>query len=846
MNMKRFLLTLVCCSPLVFSPSISFSLDLTGPNGEQALSYEQYGPISAVETLWGMSTKLRPDNSVSIQQTLVAIYKLNPYAFYKGNINKLIPESVIAVPTLEFIQGQTDKEASALIAKYSGKKQVQISEENLPPVAPAKESVIKEPVKKEAAEKPVTEIVQPEVAELVKDNLVDKKELIAVENKLDALKNELNIVNEQLVVATETNQSLKLKLKPLQDELSALTEQIESELLIHKKLQQIIDDYRAQLDAVAERPFSGEGLINEILRWITSSLINLLIVIISPILFLLTIFAVVIRIRSKHSLAQQEQELAESTAILMEESGQFDALLTEDLSNEPEQELDFTTDDSMVQDTGKEAPQAEAINIDDDETFTIAEESERIDLTDEDDAFAVVDLTEAEEPETSEDDPFGIGALAEEEDLISSVDLDDSEIQTSEDDPFGIGALVEEEDLISSVADSGTVSAEEQADLDLAAEWEAQLSEQSGDAEVKQNDVAEQDESSLDLTATSADIAPVIAESTENNETLSEIELSAIEELQADLPTEESELEFPELEISDIDEIVGLDLSESEESELEFPELDLTDLTELDESKAQSAELETAEIEELAELDLTDLTELDESKAQSAELETAEIEELAELDLTDLTELDESTALLAELETTEIDELAELDLTELAESTALSAELELTELDLTDLDDAALELDENVPFDASALDDLIAEQEPKEKLEKNGQDIFAKQLSDVAFNVDAPLPKVDSEQITDFIDIETLLENSDQLSKDEPYAELDLDLGLNEFPDVVNAEEGIDIDDDENGIGAQLDLARAYLEIDDQAGAKEILLSVLDDSNGAQRIEIDKLLSRLK
>ncbi|WP_413698648.1 FimV/HubP family polar landmark protein [Psychromonas sp. KJ10-10] len=97
----------------------------------------------------------------------------------------------------------------------------------------------------------------------------------------------------------------------------------------------------------------------------------------------------------------------------------------------------------------------------------------------------------------------------------------------------------------------------------------------------------------------------------------------------------------------------------------------------------------------------------------------------------------------------------------------------------------------------------------------------------------------------DFIDIETLLENSG-VNDDEPYSELDLDLGLEEFPDVVGSQEGSDVDDDEDGIGAQLDLARAYLEIDDQAGAKEILLSVVDNSSGAQRIEIDKLLSRLR
>ncbi len=144
-------------------------------------------------------------------------------------------------------------------------------------------------------------------------------------------------------------------------------------------------------------------------------------------------------------------------------------------------------------------------------------------------------------------------------------------------------------------------------------------------------------------------------------------------------------------------------------------------------------------------------------------------------------------------------------------------------------------------FKPTPLAEFEAEQEA---LEQSEHDKLAKQLSDVAFKSDAPLPKIDAES-SDFIDIETLLENSEGYSNDEPYAELELDLGLDEFPDVVNSGESVDIDDDENGIGAQLDLARAYLEIDDKEGAKEILLSVLEDSNGTQRKEIDKLLSRL-
>jgi|GEM_PF-1777139 len=729
--MKRFLLTLVCCSPLVFLPSISYSLDLTGPNDEQSLSYEQYGPITAIETLWGISTKLRPDNSVSVQQTMVAIYKLNPYVFYKGNINQLIPESVIAVPTLEFVRGQTDSEAVALINKYSPRKKAKVIKQQPTPVVPAK-TPVKEPLLTES----VAQQLQLQNAEL----MVDKKELVAAENKLDALQSELNAVNEQLLVSTEANQGLKLRLQPLQDELSALKAQLDSELIINTKLQAIIDDYRAQLDAVEALPFSGDGWINELLRLMTSSLTNLIITIISPILLLMAIFVVILRIRSKREFAEQEKELAESTAILMEQAGQFDALLTDDFSGEAEEELDFS-DDLETQEADPSDSQEQAINIDEDEI-------ESIDLTDsEDDAFDVVDLTEADESEMSEDDPFGIGALAAREDLISSVDVDDSETdsetQRSKDDPFDISSLVDDDfaaDL--SADDSKTTSAADQADLDLAAEWEAQLAE---DAQGKPNDVVEQEESPVDLTATS--------EETDDAAILSADSLSD-HELEALLAAQENEAEsaLSAAEVADIEQIPTVDLDEAE-----------LEIADADDSLNADEPLEEA------------LTESDSAQAEEV-----------------------------------------------------------------------LELDDSLLFDPSALDELIEEQADTEATEEEGADLFAKQLSDSAFNADVPLPKVDGKQKNDFISIETLLDDSDEYAKSEPYTEMDFDLDLNEFPDVINSQGDIDIDDDENGIGAQLDLARAYLEIDDKAGAKEILLPLVELSNGAQRAEIDKLLSRLQ
>lgn len=142
--MKRFLLSIIFCSPLLLSAPSSFSITLIGPNGERPLSTEQYGPISNVETLWAVASKLRPNKSVSVLQTLAAIYKLNPNAFADGNINQILPQSIIMIPSLEMISAQTNREASRLLNKYSVKRSSPtVIKKSIAPIVVIKEEKIK-------------------------------------------------------------------------------------------------------------------------------------------------------------------------------------------------------------------------------------------------------------------------------------------------------------------------------------------------------------------------------------------------------------------------------------------------------------------------------------------------------------------------------------------------------------------------------------------------------------------------------------------------------------------------------------------------------------------------------
>ncbi|MGY3868877.1 FimV/HubP family polar landmark protein [Aeromonas crassostreae] len=98
----------------------------------------------------------------------------------------------------------------------------------------------------------------------------------------------------------------------------------------------------------------------------------------------------------------------------------------------------------------------------------------------------------------------------------------------------------------------------------------------------------------------------------------------------------------------------------------------------------------------------------------------------------------------------------------------------------------------------------------------------------------------------DFVEIDSLLAEAEaNQSEQEPYQGFSLDVGLDGFPEVLPESGGFDVDADDGGVGAKLDLARAYLEIDDKESARELLVEAAEQGNDHQRSEAEKLLKRL-
>ncbi|MEJ6078896.1 hypothetical protein MT391_10225 [Vibrio sp. 1-Bac 57] len=898
--MKRILLSLVFCSPLLFNVPLVQSVDLVGPNDQDQLAQpaetiqapssnttstpatspviSKYGPISSRETLWSIASKLRPDSSVSVFQTLVAIYKANPSAFYQSDINRIIPRSVITIPNKAFIAQQTNKEAEQLLRprKPAPKVTKPVVKKEIIETAPV-EPVITQTEKLQTQvnedetnkiEAESTEVVEPEIIDQLKKEALDKASALEAKNKLlvDQEK-EFQLLSEQLIVATEANQSLKLKLQPLTDQVNSLAQQVEEDIATQEELQAIIDQYRQQIEAFEEPPFSGPGLLNEILRTMTASISSLMLTILAPLLFLIAVFLIFLRLKSKRELASREQEIAESTSILMEEDGQFDSLLTDDLdedevNEEISNDIEFTEDvelaavpleaepqestedeSSLIAESDSDFDIVESEIINDNE---VVDDNEVIELASPDDTEiespVIENNDEFTQPETNEDDPFGIAELIDSED-------------------FDIDSLIEgkEEVIELSEVDLSLDADINQEDLDLAAEWETQLAEGADTekeieedvatsiADTEQNEVDTEEVKPEDVSETVDNIDSQIEQEAEvESEAKEDIASEAVDDIDA-LLEQEAATEIKPGAVSetvdDIDPIINQEVEAANETGVESAEL-----AEPTESVKQEVSSETADdIDELINQEVEAANETVVESTESGEPTEAVKPETSSEAVDDIDELINQEVEAANetvVESTESDESSETVNTDDIIDDDLS-EFENVDLStLKSVDQSISELDaaEEAQTDVEQLSDQSDDEESDDQVGESEENSLAEQLSQGAFDEDVELPTIDKSKDDEFIDIDTLLTSSggDVINEED----FNLEFGLDEFPDVVESFTEFDSDDD--GMAAQLDLARAYLEIDEKEGAKDILNKLLTTASDDKLKEVQKLLARIK
>lgn len=265
-----------------------------------------------------------------------------------------------------------------------------------------------------------------------------------------------------------------------------------------------------------------------------------------------------------------------------------------------------------------------------------------------------------------------------------------------------------------------------------------------------------------------------------------------------------------ELSLDDLGGDAELDLGELDTGEVEFDtgdlELDAGDseleLSSLEEVSSEDVSLDLGDDAELS-LELDSALEIDGDELEVGDLEGLELDTGDDLDLggDELPELDTEDALTLEVD----DELPSLDEVQDLTDQELAEDAELASLD-TDLEDMDMDLSE--PDSLEASDDTV------EISLSEGDELPTLEEFEVSS---------DSEEVAEAPGLGDLPELSDDDS------ELDLETDLDFLSGTDESE-------------TKLDLARAYIDMDDKDGAREILQEVLEEGSDAQKQEANNLM----
>lgn len=198
----------------------------------------EYGPVQSNETLWGVAQAVRPDESLTINQTMLALLRANPDAFIDNNMNALRRGAVLRVPERGEIQqaspGEALREVREQYAEWQRRRSEALAAAG-PADAPAAETAAADEAEAPAQPEAGTEaapqeseagkltLVAPEdsSSEQATSSLTDR-ELAATEANMDRLQGRLAVLEEGNASLEAENQDLKSQMVAMREELAAL------------------------------------------------------------------------------------------------------------------------------------------------------------------------------------------------------------------------------------------------------------------------------------------------------------------------------------------------------------------------------------------------------------------------------------------------------------------------------------------------------------------------------------------------------------------------------------------------------------------------------------------------
>lgn len=210
--------------------------------------------VRANDTLWEIAMSIRPNRSVSIHQTMLALQRANPEAFINNNINLLKEGQILRMPgeeeMRELSQGEAVQEVAVQNAAWRGESyDAQVSDAQLSAV----DSYDDTSTSSSAPEGRLKLASPDEIYSAVEGRTSGGSADVSSE----ALENELAISLEQLDKSNRENNDLRSKVESLEQQIETMERMLEvsNESLRAMELslaQQAQDEAQAEADAALD------------------------------------------------------------------------------------------------------------------------------------------------------------------------------------------------------------------------------------------------------------------------------------------------------------------------------------------------------------------------------------------------------------------------------------------------------------------------------------------------------------------------------------------------------------------------------------------------------------------
>lgn len=838
------------------------STQIRGPRSTDAPPMPQsIGPLSPADTLWRVAERIRPDANISLYQVMYALYLKNPDAFLEDNLNHLRPGAVLIVPSAQEMR-QVDLAQARAKSEQDDKTWAERQK--------AARAVTKPATKPAATATEDNKQLQAELSKLSTQQRQD----------LDVLRSQFADSMQLIDTMVDENMQLKTSLAKLQQELELIKAQLSDDEAIQQQIELLLKQQaellaaKAAADTEAAKTTDWQHWLKHPLAWVLAACIPALLILFSILLW--------VKKRSQHTeqvVSAAVQESAANpgyqsplppldTSDIDDSLFEIDDALLEDAFNEPEAAAKKASDDDDLL-----AFDDDALSFEDDSL--LPPEVPAGNKTSTDDALDEFDPDNI----LSDDDLSALLAAADDDD--DAIELADESLDAAEQSAASDtgGALAPSEAQISDEPDLDAFDIDElieEVDLDQLEQEASMQADSAAFTEAAQLETSQADKAFPDVSLTD-DALP------DNSQPEQQADMAFDEQTL----TQEQQLSRAMASAGLVDDSAVEQVVAEEESAFDSSELDaFAESLASEQQSAQTADDETAENVAKTDIDAlnAELTELLDQAGQdrSQEAITPELmpadtvaDDLAALSdddagIIDLTE--EDTALLddfdlaAELQPVQANEAVAFDLTtqddesvvmptdaalsvenpskmleqypklELSDdeqSAVLDPELLLSELEqldqqseVDDTDAIELELD---PMPDAQFDSLMSELEAmadnldaaEQELEQQSDDSSVQQPDD---DKDSVFDFSDD----DFVEIDTLLANAGQPEQEsERFNQLNVDVGLEDYADIIGEHQRLDVDVEDNGYSAKLDLVRAYIEMDDNESATQLLDDIM-------------------